>query len=121
MRLARFRFGDRIAHGAVEDGSDLVRVLRGTFFEDPLPTGEEVTLETRDANDLQIHAGTATKALERIERTVTHPLTGRVYIKGAEPGDLLEIEYLDIVPERYGWTRFAPGGGIPPDLLDYYQ
>ena len=26
-----------------------------------------------------------------------------------EPGDLLEIEYLDIVPERYGWTRFAQG------------
>jgi len=45
MRLVRFRFGDRIAHGAVEDGSDLVRVLRGTFFEDPLPTGEEVPLE----------------------------------------------------------------------------
>ena len=30
----------------------------------------------------------------------------------AAPGDLLEIEYLDIRPERYGWTRFAPGGGI---------
>ena len=45
MRLVRFRFGDRIAHGAVEDGSELVRVLRGTFFEDPLPTGEELPLD----------------------------------------------------------------------------
>jgi 2-keto-4-pentenoate hydratase/2-oxohepta-3-ene-1,7-dioic acid hydratase in catechol pathway len=45
MRLVRFRFADRIAHGAVEDGSDAVRVLRGTFFEDPLPTGEEVPLD----------------------------------------------------------------------------
>ncbi|HUK05227.1 MAG TPA: acetamidase/formamidase family protein, partial [Burkholderiales bacterium] len=33
---------------------------------------------------------------------------------------LLEIEYLDIVPERYGWTRFAPGGGFLPDLFDYH-
>ena len=73
--------------------------------------GEEVTLETRDANDLQIHAGTTAKDLEKLERTVAHPLTGPVYVKGAEPGDLLEIEYLDIVPERYGWMRFAPGGG----------
>ena len=45
MRLVRFRFGDRIATGAVEDGSDVIRVLRGTFFADPLPTGEEVPLD----------------------------------------------------------------------------
>ena len=68
--------------------------------------GEEVTLETRDANDLRIHAGTTAKDLEKLERTVARPLTGPVYVKGAEPGDLLEIEYLDIRPERYGWTGF---------------
>lgn len=45
MRLVRFRFGDRIATGAVEPGSDAVRVLQGTFFEDPIPTGEEVPLD----------------------------------------------------------------------------
>jgi 2-keto-4-pentenoate hydratase/2-oxohepta-3-ene-1,7-dioic acid hydratase in catechol pathway len=45
VRLVRFRFGDRIATGAVETGSDAVRVLQGTFFEDPIPTGEEVPLD----------------------------------------------------------------------------
>ena len=40
MRLVRFRFADRIATGVLEDGR--VRVLRGTFFEDPVPTGDEV-------------------------------------------------------------------------------
>jgi 2-keto-4-pentenoate hydratase/2-oxohepta-3-ene-1,7-dioic acid hydratase in catechol pathway len=45
MRLLRFRYGDRIATGAVEHGSDEVRVLKGTFFEDPLPTGEVVPLD----------------------------------------------------------------------------
>src|ERR671924_1356640 len=45
MRLLRFRYGDRIATGAVELGSDEVQVLRGTFFEDPLPTGEVVPLD----------------------------------------------------------------------------
>ena len=43
MRLVRFRFGDRIGTGVVEDG--LVRVLRGTFFEDPTPTGDEIPLD----------------------------------------------------------------------------
>ena len=43
MRLVRFIHGDRIAHG-VADG-DAVRVLRGTFFQHPVPTGEELALD----------------------------------------------------------------------------
>ncbi len=42
MRLVRFRSGSRIATGAVEGG--FVRPLRGTFFEDPVPTGEDIPL-----------------------------------------------------------------------------
>src|ERR1044072_6853668 len=82
--------------------------------------GEDVALETRDANDLQIGPHTTAKDLEKLERTVAHPLTRPVDVKGAKPGDLLEIEYLDIVAERYGWTRFAPDGGFLPDLFDYH-
>lgn len=42
MRLARFRAGDRIATGVLE--GEAVRPLRGTFFEDPVPTGEAIPL-----------------------------------------------------------------------------
>jgi 2-keto-4-pentenoate hydratase/2-oxohepta-3-ene-1,7-dioic acid hydratase in catechol pathway len=42
VRLVRFRFSDRIATGAVE--GDSIRPLQGTFFEEPVPTGEEVPL-----------------------------------------------------------------------------
>jgi 2-keto-4-pentenoate hydratase/2-oxohepta-3-ene-1,7-dioic acid hydratase in catechol pathway len=42
VRLVRFRFSDRIATGVLED--DGVRPLQGTFFEEPVPTGEEVPL-----------------------------------------------------------------------------
>jgi 2-keto-4-pentenoate hydratase/2-oxohepta-3-ene-1,7-dioic acid hydratase in catechol pathway len=45
MRLVRFRYGDRIATGAVDRGSEEVRVLQGTFVEDPVPTGETVALD----------------------------------------------------------------------------
>jgi 2-keto-4-pentenoate hydratase/2-oxohepta-3-ene-1,7-dioic acid hydratase in catechol pathway len=45
VRLLRFRHADHIATGAVDAGSDVVRVLRGTFFEDPLPTGEEIPID----------------------------------------------------------------------------
>ena len=42
MRLVRFRQGDRIATGALTD--EEIRVLAGTFFENPVPTGEDVPL-----------------------------------------------------------------------------
>jgi 2-keto-4-pentenoate hydratase/2-oxohepta-3-ene-1,7-dioic acid hydratase in catechol pathway len=45
MRLVRFRYGDRIATGAVDEGSEAIRVLAGTFFEQPVPTGQEVALD----------------------------------------------------------------------------
>lgn len=44
-------------------------------------------------------------------------MTGPVWIKGAQPGDLLEVEYLDIVPQAHGWTRFRPGAGFLRDLF----
>jgi 2-keto-4-pentenoate hydratase/2-oxohepta-3-ene-1,7-dioic acid hydratase in catechol pathway len=43
MRLVRYRFGDRIHQGVLDEG--VVRALRGTFFEDPLPSGDEVPLD----------------------------------------------------------------------------
>ena len=42
MRLIRYRFGDRISTGVLEN--ETIRTLRGTFFEDPVFTGEEVPL-----------------------------------------------------------------------------
>jgi 2-keto-4-pentenoate hydratase/2-oxohepta-3-ene-1,7-dioic acid hydratase in catechol pathway len=44
MRLVRFRLGERIATGVVEQGGT-VRALEGTFFENPLPTGEEFAVD----------------------------------------------------------------------------
>jgi 2-keto-4-pentenoate hydratase/2-oxohepta-3-ene-1,7-dioic acid hydratase in catechol pathway len=41
----RFRRGEGIATGAIATGEDTIRVLGGTFFEDPVPTGEEVALD----------------------------------------------------------------------------
>ena len=79
--------------------------------------GEEVSLETRDASDGQMNAGVTVYDFDGFAGKVGHPLTGPVYIKGAEPGDLLEIEYVDIIPQSYGWTRNRPGAGFLRDLF----
>ena len=79
--------------------------------------GEEVVLETRDASDCQMKPTVTVEDFDSFDAKVAHPLTGPVYINGAEPGDLLEIEYVDILPESYGWTRNRPGAGFLRDLF----
>ena len=79
--------------------------------------GEEVVLQCRDASDGQITFGATSEDIAGMSRGATHPLTGPVYIKGVTPGDLLEVEYLDIIPEPTGWTRIAPGLGFLRDIF----
>jgi formamidase len=79
--------------------------------------GEDVTFETRDACDGYITAGDTIDVLANARPGVTHPLTGPVYVKGARTGDLLEIEFIDIVPERWGFTIIVPGMGFLRDVI----
>ncbi len=83
---------------------------------DPL---EEVSIETRDSSDGQIRPGIEATDLLKMDSGVVHPLTGPVFVKGAMPGDLLEVEYLEIVPQCHAWTRFVPGLGFLHDLFDH--
>ena len=78
---------------------------------------EEVVIETRDASDGQIRPETTLDDLLGMDTKVGHPLTGPVLVKGAEPGDLLEIKYEDITPEPHGFTRVRPGAGFLRDLF----
>ena len=79
--------------------------------------GEDVLLETRDASDCQMNSTMTVEDLGGLDAKVAHPLTGPVYVKGAGPGDLLEIEYVDVIPQSYGWTRNRPGAGFLRDLF----
>ena len=79
--------------------------------------GEEVVIQTRDALDCQIKWGMAASELDNMDGKVAHALTGPVYVKGSKPGDMLEIEFLDVIPENYAWTFFRPGIGFLRDLF----
>ena len=74
--------------------------------------GEEVVMSTRDALDGQIHAGTVDADLTSVDLGLVHPLTGPVYVRGAEPGDLLQINVLNIEPASFGFTSIIPGFGF---------
>ncbi|HLF79672.1 MAG TPA: acetamidase/formamidase family protein [Dehalococcoidia bacterium] len=76
--------------------------------------GEEVVLETRDASDGVVQPGMPGRPGSGGR---VHPLTGPVYVNGAQPGDLLEIEYLEITPQPYGYTSCGPTTGFLPGLI----
>src|ERR1700730_7965390 len=71
--------------------------------------GDEIISETRDALDGQITADTTLAQVAQIDLGVVHPLTGPVHVAGAEPGDLLEVEILEIAPRPCGFTAQIPG------------
>src|SRR5215470_4317442 len=63
--------------------------------------GDEVLIETRDAFDRQFHPGATAVDVSHVDLNVVHPLTGPVYVTGAEPGDLLVVDILEVSPSAY--------------------
>jgi formamidase len=77
--------------------------------------GDRVVYETRDAVDGQLGPGSTTVDVGNVNLNVVHPLTGPVFVKGAEPGDLLEAKLLAIEAdpwEQWGYTVEIPGFGF---------
>src|SRR6266545_7943685 len=79
--------------------------------------GEEVVLAMRDGVDGQLGPSTSEADMANMEAGAIHPLTGPVFVKGAQPGDTLEIEFLDIVPQPHAFTAIVPGLGFLRDLF----
>ena len=80
--------------------------------------GDTVVYETRDAFDGQLNSGSTVEDMATLDLGPVHPLTGPVFVKGAEPGDLLEIRLIEIEAdpwEQWGYTVEVPGFGFLRD------
>jgi formamidase len=75
-------------------------------------SGDTLVMETRDALDGQVTIGTTLDDLRSIDQSLIHPMTGPIHIEGAEPGDVLEVEIIDIEPAAFGYTMQTPGFGF---------
>lgn len=95
-------------------------------------SGDRVRVETMVAGGLQrLRLAGATEAeipesLKLVEQRVTergpgvHPMTGPIYIDGAQPGDTLEVRIVAIeFLHNFGVNAFSPGGGVLPDDFPY--
>jgi len=79
--------------------------------------GAVIAIETRDALDGQVGANSTTADVAACDLGLIHPLTGPVYINGAEPGDLLEVTIIEVAAEATGFTCQIPGFGFLRDIF----
>ena len=94
--------------------------------------GERVRVETMVAGGLArlrlvgVAETEIPASLKAVEQAVTergpgpHPMTGPIFVTGAEPGDTLEVRVLAIdFLHDFGVNAFSPGGGVLPDDFPY--
>ena len=78
--------------------------------------GDSVVFQTRDAADGYYSRGSTHADVVNRGPFRGHPLTGPVQVRGAEPGDVLVVEVLDVQPAAdFGWTAIRPGRGLLPE------
>ena len=74
-----------------------------------IESGETVRCTCRDAFD-GAYDPSSTAVVKRVFKG--HPLTGPVAIRGARPGDVLQVDVVDLVPGSFGVTTFVPDRGL---------
>ncbi len=77
--------------------------------------GDTVVFETLEASAKQVLPGSPHSAVATLDFSLIHPLTGPVFVDGAEPGDALEVEILSIEHKGWGWNAVLPGFGLLAD------
>ncbi|MGZ6143510.1 MAG: acetamidase/formamidase family protein, partial [Myxococcales bacterium] len=82
-----------------------------------IESGDEVSIETLMHAKDQITTGVSMEKIVELRKANPgggpHSLTGPIAVNGAEPGDVLEIRILKIVPKKVGTNFNLPGKEFP--------
>jgi acetamidase/formamidase len=92
----------------------------GTWNRDLEPAleaedGDVVELHVPDASRDQIGEHAVVADLATIDFDLMNPVAGPVFVRGARPGDVLEVEVLELRTRTWGWTAIVPGFGLLAD------
>ena len=77
--------------------------------------GDVVKFHCLDSSGGQLSKNSTADDFLKIDRNKIHTLTGPVAIKGAQPGDTLRVDVVNIQLRGWGWTSITPGLGFLPD------
>lgn len=82
--------------------------------------GDRVKFEVNEVSSWQIKKDSTVAVLKEFDNSKLYPLSGPVYVKGAEPGDTLSVEVLEVKNGDYGWSAILPGFGLLDGFGDPY-
>lgn len=74
--------------------------------------GDVVHFECEEVSGGQVTPGCSADVLGALDLDRIYPLTGPVLINGAEPGDALRVELLELRTRGWAWTGILPGLGL---------
>jgi acetamidase/formamidase len=77
--------------------------------------GESLEFVVADASGGQLTEKSIVADVPRLDFGKINPVTGPVFIDGAEPGDILKVTLLSFAPSGWGWTANIPGFGLLAD------
>ncbi|MGD0566953.1 MAG: acetamidase/formamidase family protein [Candidatus Sulfotelmatobacter sp.] len=77
-----------------------------------IASGDTVQMECLDSSGAQVHPGMTVADFLKIDRGRIHALTGPIFVDGAEPGDVLQIDVLEVAHKGWGWSSVIAGLGF---------
>ncbi len=77
-----------------------------------IDSGEIVTIDALDASCGQFTANSTVDDVVALDFGLVDQVSGPIAVAGAEVGDTLEIEMLELRPDHWGWTANIPGFGL---------
>lgn len=80
-----------------------------------LAPGQSLEFEVTDSSGNQLSPRSTVEDVARLDFGRINPVTGPVWIEGAESGDVLKVTFLDMTPSGWGWTANIPGFGLLAD------
>lgn len=80
--------------------------------------GSVVEFECLDASGGQLSPTSSVSDVEALDFGKVNPVTGPIYVDGAEPGDALKVTLHQFIPSGFGWTANIPGFGLLADQFD---
>ena len=83
-----------------------------------VPSGAVIEVKTEEASDQQLDINSTSEDVLEVSFDPIHPITGPVYVEGADPGDVLAVKLLKIEVGDWGWSGIFPGFGFLADEFD---
>jgi acetamidase/formamidase len=80
-----------------------------------IESGATVEFDCLDASCGQIGPDATVETIHSLDFSQVDQVNGPIYVEGAEPGDTLEVEFVDFQPADWGWTALIPGFGLLSD------